>query len=91
MVKIRCSASDRIRVPARPAARPQRPYSKPDAWSASSILAYTGRDRELRCVAIGRRRYIRELTIGPAEADQARAASLPRVARESLREASCKA
>src|SRR5271166_4246067 len=61
MVKLRCSASDRIRVPSRPAQQVHR------------------RVPDLRCRATPdapeciyhRRRAIPDLTIGPAEADQA--------------------
>ena len=63
MVKIRCSASDRIRIPARPARHVHRrvpDLRKPDAPE---------------CI-YHRRRATPDLTIGPAEADQAGARPL---------------
>ena len=61
MVKTRCSASDRIRVPARPAQHVHR--CVPD-------LRRHG-DAGRAGVHLHRRRATTELTIGPAEADQA--------------------
>ena len=58
MVKIRCSASDRIRIPARPAQHVHRRV--PDL-----------RRRTRRTCIYYRRRATPDLTIGPAEADQA--------------------
>ena len=58
MVKIRCSTSDRIRVPARPAQHVHRRV--PDL-----------RRRTRRSAIDHRRRAKPDLTIGPAEADQA--------------------
>ena len=58
MVKIRCSASDRIRVPARPAQHVHRRVPDLRRWTRQSAI-----DR--------RRRATPDLTIGPAEADQA--------------------
>ena len=57
MVKIRCSASDRLRVPARPAQHVRR---VPDL-----------RSRTRRSAIDHRRRATPDLTIGPVEADQA--------------------
>jgi hypothetical protein len=58
MVKILCSAPDRIRVPARPAQHVHRRV--PDL-----------RSRTRRSAIYHRRRVTPDLTIGPAAADQA--------------------